>query len=78
MTHPQSDLVNPEVVERIRSENQRLLRATQSMEASLETGQLAEAIFIAAKLAEVVREQVFLVDGVLDVLTPDDRFERQK
>lgn len=78
MTHPQSDLVNPEVVERIRSENQRLLRATQSMEASLETGQLAEAIFIAAKLAEVVREQVFLVDGVLDVLTPDERVKRQK
>jgi len=78
MTHPQSDLVTPEVLERIRSENQRLLRATQSMEASLETGRLAEAIFIAAKLAEVLREQVFLVDGVLDVLTPDERVKRQK
>jgi len=48
------------------------------MEASLETGRLAEAIFIAAKLAEVLREQVFLVDGVLDVLTPDERVKRQK
>ena len=76
MTHPQSDLVTPEVVEKIRSENQRLLRASQSMEASLETGRLAEAIFIAAELAQVLREQVFLVDGVLDVLTPDDRFKR--
>jgi len=76
MTHPQSDLVTPEVLERIRSENQRLLRATQSMEASLETGRLAEAIFIAAELGEVLRKQVFLVDGVLDVLTPDDRFTR--
>ncbi len=76
MTHPQSDLVTPEVLERIRSENQRLLRATQSMEASLETGRLAEAIFIAAELGEVLRKQVFLVDGVLDVLTPDDRFKR--
>jgi len=76
MTHPQSDLVTPEVLERIRSENQRLLRATQSMEASLETGRLAEALFIAAELGEVLRKQVFLVDGVLDVLTPDDRFKR--
>ncbi|MGB9338388.1 MAG: hypothetical protein WCB63_04095 [Polyangiales bacterium] len=78
MTHPQSDLVTPEVLERIRSENQRLLRATQSMEASLETGRLAEAIFIAAELGEVLRKQVFLVDGVLDVLTPDERVKRQK
>ncbi len=76
MTHPQSDLVTPEVLEKIRSENQRLLRATRSMEASLESGRLAEAIFIAAELGEVLRKQVFLVDGVLDVLTPDDRFNR--
>lgn len=76
MTHPQSDLVTPEVLEKIRSENQRLLRATRSMEASLERGRLAEAIFIAAELGEVLRKQVFLVDGVLDVLTPDDRFNR--
>jgi len=46
------------------------------MEASLETGRLAEALFIAAELGEVLRKQVFLVDGVLDVLTPDDRFKR--
>lgn len=76
MTHPQIDLVTPEVLEKIRSENQRLLRATRSMEASLESGRLAEAIFIAAELGEVLRKQVFLVDGVLDVLTPDDRFNR--
>jgi hypothetical protein len=76
MTHPQSELVTPEVLEKIRSENQRLLRATRSMEASLESGRLAEAIFIAAELGEVLRKQVFLVDGVLDVLTPDDRFNR--
>ena len=41
MTHPQSDLVTPEVVEKIRSENQRLLRRDR-----------------------------------LDVLTPDDQFNR--
>jgi hypothetical protein len=76
MTHPQSDLVTPEVVEKIRSENQRLLRATQTMEASIETGRLAEAIFIAAELGRVLRKHVFLVDGVLDVLTPDDQFNR--
>jgi hypothetical protein len=76
MTHPQSDLVTPEVVEKIRSENQRLLRATQSIEASIETGRLAEAIFLAAELGKVLRMQVFLVNGVLDVLTPDDRFNR--
>lgn len=76
MIHPQADLVTPEVVERIRSENRRLLQATQSMEASIETGRLAEAIFIASELVEVLRKQVFLVDGVLDVLTPDDRFKR--
>lgn len=77
MTHPQSDLVTPEVVEKIRSENQRLLQATQFIEASIETGRLAEAICIASELVEVLRKQVFLVDGVLDVLTPDDRFNRQ-
>ncbi len=76
MTHPQSDLVTPEVVEKIRSDNQRLLRAAQSMEASIETGRLAEAIFIAAELGRVLRKHVFLVDGVLDVLTPDDKFKR--
>ena len=76
MTHPQSDLVTPEVVEKIRSENQRLLRATQTMEASIETGRLAEAIFIAAELGRVLRKHVFLVDGVLDVLTPDDQVNR--
>ncbi len=78
MTHPQSDLVTPEVLEKIRSENQRLHLATQSMEASIETGRLAEAIFIAAELVEVLRKQVFLVDRVLDVLTPDDGFNRQE
>jgi hypothetical protein len=77
MNHPQSDLVTPEVVEKIRSENQRLLQATQFIEASIETGRLAEAIFIAAELVEILRKQVFLVDGVLDVLTPDDRFNHQ-
>ncbi len=76
MTHPQSDLVTPEVVEKIRSENQRLLQATQFIETSIETGRLAEAICIAAELVEVLRKQVLLVDGVLDVLTPDDRFNR--
>ena len=76
MTHPQSDLVTPEVVEKIRSDNQRLLRAARSMEASIETGRLAEAICIAAELVEVLRKQAFLVDGVVDVLTPDDRFNR--
>ncbi|MBT8451271.1 MAG: hypothetical protein KJO40_04815 [Deltaproteobacteria bacterium] len=76
MTHPQSDLVTPEVLEKIRSENQRLLQAAQTMEARIETGRLAEAIFIASELGRVLREHVFLVDGVLDVLTPDDQLNR--
>jgi DNA-binding XRE family transcriptional regulator len=46
------------------------------MEASIETGRLAEAICIANELGQVLRTQVLLVDGVLDVLTPDDRFIR--
>ncbi len=76
MTHPQTDLVTPEVLEEIRSQNQQLLRAAQRMEASIETGRLAEAICIANELGQVLRTQVLLVDGVLDVLTPDDRFIR--
>lgn len=76
MAHPQSDLVTPEVLEKIRSENQRLLQSTQVMEACIDTGRVAEVILIASELGRLLREQVFLVDGVLDVLTPDDRLKR--
>jgi len=76
MAHLQSDLVTPEVLEKIRAENQRLLQSTQVMEACIKTGRLAEAIFIASEFGPVLREHVFLVDGVLDVLTPDDRLKR--
>lgn len=66
------DLVTPEVLRKIRSENQALLRASQSMQASIETGRFDEAAPIAAALGEVLRSHVLLVNGVLDVLTPDD------
>lgn len=76
MAHCQLDLVTPEVLDKVRSGNQRLLRSTQVMEACINTGRLAEAIFIASEFGRVLREHVFLVDGVLDVLTPDDRLTR--
>jgi len=66
------ELVTPEGLRKIRSENQALLQASQSMQASIETGRFDEAAPIAAALAEVLRKHVLLVDGVLDVLTPDD------
>jgi hypothetical protein len=72
MTHPHADLVTPEVVKRIRAENQILLRATQRIQASIETGRFDEAVPIAAELGRALREHVLLVDGILDVLTPDD------
>lgn len=76
MTNSQTDLVTPEVVQKIRSENQLLLRATQNMQASIETGRFDEAVPIAAELGKVLRKHVLLVDGVLDVLTPDDILNR--
>lgn len=76
MKNPQTDLVNPELVQKIRSENQRLLRTSQNMQASIETGRFDEAMPIAAELGRVLRKHVFLVDGVLDVLTPDDILTR--
>jgi len=76
MKNPQTDLVNPELVQKIRSENQRLLRTSQNMQASIETGRFDEAAPIAAELGRVLREHVLLVDGVLDVLTPDDILTR--
>jgi hypothetical protein len=69
-------LVNPEVVQKIRSENQLLLRASRNMQASIETGRFDDAVPIAAELGKVLREHVLLVDGVLDVLTPDDILTR--
>jgi len=76
MKNPQTDLVNPELVQKIRSENQRLLRTSQNMQASIETGRFDEAAPIAAELGRVLRKHVLLVDAVLDVLTPDDILTR--
>lgn len=72
MSNPQTHLVTPEVVRKIRSENQLLLRTTQNMQASIETGRFDEAAPLAAELGKALRKHVLLVDGVLDVLTPDD------
>ncbi len=69
---PQTDLVTPEVVRRIRSESRALLERTESIQASIETGRFDEAAPIIAQLRHAFREHVLLVDGVLDVLTPDD------
>jgi len=72
------ELVTPEVLRKIRSENQALLQASKSMQASIETGRFDEAAPIAAALGEVLRNHVLLVDGVLDVLTPDDVVPRRE
>lgn len=72
MTRPMTDLVTPEVVQKIRSENQVLLRTARSIQAGIETGRFDEAARDAAELGHVVRKHVLLVDGVLDVLSPDD------
>ena len=69
---PQTDLVTPEVVRKIRSESRALLERTESIQASIETGRFDEAVPIAAQLRHAFREHALLVDGVLDVLTPDD------
>jgi hypothetical protein len=68
----EDDLVTPEVLRKIRAENRALLRASESMQASIETGRFDEAVPIAAALGEVLRQHVLLVDGVLDALTPDE------
>lgn len=72
MRMPHDDLVTLEVVQKIRSENQALLLATRNIQASIETGRFDEAMPIAAELGKVLRKHVLLVDGVLDVLSPDD------
>jgi hypothetical protein len=76
LNNRQTHLVDPEVVQKIRSENQLLLRASKSMQASIETGRFDDAVPIAAELGKVLRQHVLLVDGVLDVLTPDDILTR--
>ncbi len=68
----QMDLVTPEVVRKIRSENRTLLERMESIQASLETGRFDDAAPIAAEFRHVLKEHVLLVDGVLDVLSPDD------
>lgn len=78
MTFPAVHLVTPEVVRKIRADNQELLRATQSIQASIETGSFDEAAPKAASLGHALREHVLLVDGVLDALTPDDIPPRQE
>ena len=72
MSRPQADLVTPEVLRKIRADNRALLHASESIQASIETGRFDEAVPMAAELGEALREHVLLVDGVLDVLTPDD------
>lgn len=65
-------LVSLEVVRKIRGENEALLEATKNMQASIETGRFDEAVPIAAELGNALRRHVLLVDGILDVLSPDD------
>ena len=65
-------LVGMEVIRKIRAENQALLETTKSIQASIETGRFEEAVPMAAQLGSVLRSHVLLVDGVLDVLSPDD------
>lgn len=72
MTNPLSDLVTPEVVQKIRSESQVLLKSAHDIQAGIRTGRLDEAARIAAELGHVVRNHILLVDGVLEVLSPDD------
>ena len=66
------ELIAPEVVRKIRTDNQVLLRTTEGIHASLETGRFDDAGPIAAELCDLLRTHVLLVDGVLDVLSPDD------
>ncbi|MGB8332581.1 MAG: hypothetical protein WCE62_20825 [Polyangiales bacterium] len=72
MPSPHDNLITLEVLQKIRAENQTLLLATQNILASIETGRFDEAVPIAAELGKVLRKHVLLVDGVLDVLSPDD------
>ena len=67
-----TQLVTPEVVQKIRSDNRALLERTDSIKASLETGRFDDAAPMAAELGHVLREHILLVDGVLDVLSLDD------
>ncbi len=69
---PHTQLVTPEVVQKIRSDNRALLERTDSIKASLETGRFDDAAPMAAELGHVLREHILLVDGVLDVLSLDD------
>lgn len=78
MTYAAAHLVTPEVVRKIRAESQALLRATQSIQASIETGRFDEAGPKAAELGHALREHVLLVDGVLDAVTLDDISPRQE
>ena len=69
---PHAQLVTPEVVQKIRSDNRALLERTDSIKASLETGRFDDAAPMAAELGHVLCEHILLVDGVLDVLSLDD------
>lgn len=78
MTHPAAHLVTPEVVRKIRTENQVLLQVTEGIRASIETGRFDEAAPKAAELGHALREHVLLVDGVLEALIPDDISPREE
>lgn len=78
MTYPVAHLVTPEVVRKIRAESEVLLQATESIQASIETGRFDEAAPKAAELGHALREHVLLVDGVLEALTPDDISPRRE
>lgn len=72
MKEMHTELIAPEVVRKIRSDNRALLRTTEGIQASLETGRFDDAGPIAAELRDLLQTHVLLVDGVLDVLSPDD------
>ena len=72
MKQTHMELIAPEVVRKIRTDNRVLLRTTEGIHASLETGRFDDAGPIAAELRDLLRTHVLLVDGVLDVLSPDD------
>ncbi|MGB5694373.1 MAG: hypothetical protein WBM46_01860 [Polyangiales bacterium] len=72
MRPPRAGLVSPEVLKEIRLDNRALLRATESIQASIETGRFDEAAPIAAELGKVLRKHLLLVEGLLDVVSPDD------
>ena len=67
-----TDVIAPEVIREIRLEIEVLLETAENIQAGLETGRFDEVARNAAELGQVVRRHVLLVNGILDVLSPDD------